>query len=617
MRLVAGCAPWFLVPLYAALLVSALHHYKPLAIARDHGLTEKPAWANSLVSYEPRALANSTNSTVANRGLASAVPVTSGHGSYFVTLSAGGINFQVALDTASSDLWILSSDCKSSACSPLPKYPLSFSSPTFVPIDQNNTVFNISFADATFASGFVARESVDLGNITVPEQALAFINSTNVAFTDRISGVLGLGFPRLSVIGSSTPAAPPFISTMVETGLLAYPMFGLSLTYQNNGSLSLGAIDSSVVSNLSAIEWHPVVPFAPFSNTTVANSSIYLQWALELSDIFVNGTEVKPSPTYANITGPNSIALLDVGADGIFGPYQDVSRIFDALSPESRLVDTGRWAVPCDTSLPIQFTFGGQNFTLGPKDYLIGPTSTSPDLCLSWPAALPSSGDGIDWQLGTPFLRTVYSIFSYGIDTKEPPMIGLYNPSISSSLNSTNSTSILSPQSSMSSTSTLASSTLASSSSSASSSTSPSPISFTTTITTTLPNFPLATPVPTAPSYIFNLTGPTSQAHPTPSQRVSSDLGASTYSPIIINHNFSALPTIVPFETLVTLVVTDSSGVVHTSTSTSSVVQSSVALGQPPGAKSSAVSVLRFSKVDWAAWVVVWVGVGLGWTLVL
>ncbi|KZS88127.1 acid protease [Sistotremastrum niveocremeum HHB9708] len=512
--------------------------------------------------------------------------------SYFVTLSAGGINFQVALDTASSDLWILSSDCESSACSPLPKYPLSFSSPTFVPIDQNNTVFNISFADATFASGFVARESVDLGNITVPEQALAFINSTNVALTDRISGVLGLGFPRLSVIGSSTPAAPPFISTMVETGLLAYPMFGLSLTYQNNGSLSLGAIDSSVVSNLSAIEWHPVVPFAPFSNTTVANSSIYLQWALELSDIFVNGTEVKPSPTYANITGPNSIALLDVGADGIFGPYQDVSRIFDALSPESRLVDSkspGRWAVPCDTSLPIQFTFGyafGQNFTLGPKDYLIGPTSTSPDLCLSWPAALPSSGDGIDWQLGTPFLRTVYSIFSYGIDTKEPPMIGLYNPSISSSLNSTNSTSIF-------------------------------PISFTTTITTTLPNFPLATPVPTAPSYIFNLTGPTSQAHPTPSQRVSSDLGASTYSPIIINHNFSALPTIVPFETLVTLVVTDSSGVVHTSTSTSSVVQSSVALGQPPGAKSSAVCVLRFSKVDWAAWVVVWVGLGLSWTLAL
>lgn len=80
MRLVAGCASWFLVPLYAVLLVSALHRYKPLAIARDHGLIDEPAWANSLVSYEPRALANSTNSTVGNRGLASAVPVTSGHG---------------------------------------------------------------------------------------------------------------------------------------------------------------------------------------------------------------------------------------------------------------------------------------------------------------------------------------------------------------------------------------------------------------------------------------------------------------------------------------------------------------------------------------------------------
>lgn len=51
------------------------------------------------------------------------------------------------------------------------------------------------------------------------------------------------------------------------------------------------------------------------------------------------------------------------------------------------------------------------NITLQPTDYLIGPVSSNPALCLSWPRATQSSGDGLDWHLGTPFLRTVYSIF--------------------------------------------------------------------------------------------------------------------------------------------------------------------------------------------------------------
>lgn len=52
-----------------------------------------------------------------------------------------------------------------------------------------------------------------------------------------------------------------------------------------------------------------------------------------------------------------------------------------------------------------------QNFTLLPSDYLIGPTAASPTLCLSWPKASPPSSDGIDWQIGAAFLRTVYTIF--------------------------------------------------------------------------------------------------------------------------------------------------------------------------------------------------------------
>ena len=54
------------------------------------------------------------------------------------------------------------------------------------------------------------------------------------------------------------------------------------------------------------------------------------------------------------------------------------------------------------------------NYTLLPSDYLIGPTAGEPELCLTWPKASPPSSDGIDWQMGAAFLRTVYTVFRCG-----------------------------------------------------------------------------------------------------------------------------------------------------------------------------------------------------------
>lgn len=39
-------------------------------------------------------------------------------------------------------------------------------------------------------------------------------------------------------------------------------------------------------------------------------------------------------------------------------------------------------------------------YTLLPEDYIIGPASGNPDICLAWPRAAPPSADGIDWQFG-------------------------------------------------------------------------------------------------------------------------------------------------------------------------------------------------------------------------
>ncbi|KAF8227298.1 acid protease [Tricholoma matsutake] len=493
--------------------------------------------------FAPRDVGNNTST---RSGLTPVTASSNRQQSYFTVIQLGQVSFRVALDTASSDVWVVSSNCTTGACTKVPRYPLAYQSPTFVEVNGNSTSFMAKYADGTAASGFVARETMHLSNLTVANQAFGGYLDCNVTMTDETSGIMGLGFPRLSSINLSVTNSTPFFVTLAQQGLLDYPLFGLSLTRNASGTLSMGAVDSSVVTNASLINWNNVAEFSPFG--AESNVSSYLQWAIPMSSFGANGTQITPTPTYANFTHNTSLVVFDIGASGVYGPYQDVSRLY-SLIEGARLVDTsGQWAIPCNTITPMTFTFGQQNYTLQPSDYIVGPASGNPNLCLSWPIAIGPSADGIDWQMGAAFLRTVYSVYSFGINGKEAPMIGLYPlrnatdvPEIPSAVSSTLS-------------------------------------SLSATVATTLPNFPLSTPSYTTPAYAFNTSVPAQVG-----EVVSSGLATSTYSPIMQHSvfNLSALPTVSPSPTVFTLLLTDSSGVIHTSTSTHPAP--SIMLGVPPG----------------------------------
>ncbi|KAF9237664.1 aspartic peptidase domain-containing protein [Melanogaster broomeanus] len=412
-----------------------------------------------------------SNSTAPNTYGISPVSLAN-DGTYYVVLQTGEISFRAAIDTGSSRLFVGNSP-HTKTCLSVPRYPLAYASPTFV-----------NYADGTSASGFAAREAVEVSNVTALDQAFGMVTDSNITLNNQVSGVLGLGFPRLSEIYAATANATPFITSLSEQGVLDYPVFGLSLTRNSTGTLTLGAVDVSVLQNVSQIVWNDVVPFSPIGTQT--NTSGYMYWAIHMTSFAVNGSELTPIPTYPGPTDNSSIALLDVGTPGLYGPYQDVTRLY-ALFPDSRLVDTskqlfshGQWAIPCDSSATMSFSFGpGDTFVLQPTDYLIGPTSGNPDLCLSWPKASPPSSDGVDWQLA--------------------PMIGLY-PLI-------NHQRLSSPRILY-----LRSSLLR-----------------LPTVATTLPNYVLATPTFSTPPYAFNTSVPATLGEVVPSE-----LATSTYKPILV-----------------------------------------------------------------------------------
>lgn len=482
----------------------------------------------------------------------SQLSMSSNRQSYFTVIKVGGIPFRVALDTASADLWLLSSECETEECSEVPRFQLGYQSPTFEAINDNSTLFEASYADGTVVSGFLARETIEIQDLSVSKQVFGLVSESNVTFGDLTSGLLGLGFPKLSSfqnnnVTNSTTA--PFFATLAQKGLLEYPLFAFSLTRNNTGSLSFGAIDASVVANASDIAWNRVASFPPFNGEANATEATYLQWAIPLSGLYINGTTLELNSTYPE-RGVESLALIDIGAAGIYGPVDDVAEIFSAIEG-SRLIDPeGQWAVPCDTNLPLTFTFGSRNYTLLPEDYLIGPASGNPNLCLSWPRAHPPNPDGIDWQLGTAFLRTVYSIYNYGINTKEPPLIGFY-----SLRNETVAQNTTQPPEELASFFSVHSAT----------------------VTTTLPNFLLPTPSYSTPPYALN-----SSIEAPLGAIMTSGLATSTYSALFgtfTTFNASAIPTLSPNRSLHTL--TDSAGRLTVSASLAPEVTED--LGIPPG----------------------------------
>lgn len=397
---------------------------------------------------------------------------------------------------------------------------------------------------------------------SLPNLLLGLINSTNLTLaTQKISGILGLGFPRLSTLThavfgaadnrSSGPYYPPLLENLVTSPIIRYPVFGLALSPPANatsnsgssdssstaryqpaiGSLTIGGVSSQYVSSdtsapnaVDQIEWHDIVPFgralagpnetavevtgtsfqgkAAMSTSSTTASSFsngstipsrrhasrafpadlhqlggeeYLYWAINLGNISVNGTTIAPTSTYASI-GLQSVALMDAGTNGIYGPQQDVEAIF-RLVPDARQSSAGQWIVPCNTKMTIGFSFGGRYVQLDPSDWIFAGITDS-EFCLAWPVATPSTGDGIDWQLGTPFLRKIYSIFSYGINGVQAPMIGLL-PITNSSLASTDGSQSPTP-------------------------TAVSPLVLTTTLAIAIPNALLPDPSYTTPSYVFS-----------------------------------------------------------------------------------------------------------------
>jgi hypothetical protein len=298
--------------------------------------------------------------------------------SYFaeVLLGTDSKPLYMLLDTGASQSWVMGPDCTSQACTTHNSFGASDST-TFEALPDSS--FSIGYGSGS-VSGLYANDTLDIAGITLP-MTIGIANTTSDDFKSfPMDGILGL---------SQAPGTyPNFINELVASKALTSNLFGVSINRAddgpNNGEINFGAPDTSRFTG--SLNYIPVSPSA--------NGD----WAIPMDGVGVEGQD-------AGITG--KLAYIDTGTSYIFGPADDVTK-FHSLISGSTLKDgsTSTWFVPCTTTTPLTFTFGGTTYSIPSVDW-IGPMANG--VCTSLlfgQAVIPGQ-----WLLGDTFLKSVYTVF--------------------------------------------------------------------------------------------------------------------------------------------------------------------------------------------------------------
>jgi len=300
-----------------------------------------------------------------------------------ITIGTPPQTFKVVLDTGSSNLWVPSQDCGSIACYLHTKYDSSASS-TY---EKNGTAFEIRYGSGEL-SGFVSRDTVSIGDITIKGQDFAeATKEPGLAFAfGRFDGILGLGYDTISV----NKIVPPFYK-MAEQKLIDEPVFAFYLGDTTDESeVVFGGVDKS--------RYEGKITTIPLRRKAY--------WEVDF-DAIAYGDDAAELE--------NTGIILDTGTSLIALPTQLAEMINAAMGAKKGF--NGQYTIDCSQrdGLPdVTLTLNGFNVTIGPYDYTLEVSGSCISAFFGMDFPAPTGPLAI---LGDAALRRYYSIYDLGRNT--------------------------------------------------------------------------------------------------------------------------------------------------------------------------------------------------------
>ncbi|CAG8789694.1 13917_t:CDS:1 [Cetraspora pellucida] len=305
--------------------------------------------------------------------------------SYYAKIIIGNQEFNILLDTGSSNLWIPNKDCTSAACQNHNRFNPS-SSPTF---KKEGNPWSIQYGTG-FASGITGIDNVKIGRFTADNQIFGLANNISDFFIPlENDGILGLAFDSLNTIDNGTQT---LISTLIKQKKIR-PIFSFhfqrALDFDDQGTFTLGGVDKT--------KFKGEITFNPLNSIKLPLDGF---WVINLDDAIVDS---KP------LSFLGKAAIIDTGTSILILPDNDTAAIHNQIPGAVFDSQDDLYIIPCDTTAVVAFRFGGVDFSIQSKDLILAPISGTD--CIS---SIIPSGDSLPsdvWLLGQTFLRNVYSVF--------------------------------------------------------------------------------------------------------------------------------------------------------------------------------------------------------------
>ncbi|XP_069422795.1 pregnancy-associated glycoprotein 4-like [Ovis canadensis] len=298
-----------------------------------------------------------------------------------ITIGTPPQEFQVIFDTGSSDLWVPSDYCSSSACSTHVRFRHRQSS-TFRP---TNETFRIIYG-AGRMKGVVAHDTVRIGDLVSIDQPFG-LSVAEYGFRDRsFDGILGLNYPN-----KSSSRAIPVFDKLKNEGAISEPVFAfyLSKDEQEGSVVMFGGVDHHYYKG--ELNWIPLIQAG--------------DWTLHVDRITMKREVIACSD--------GCMALVDTGASHIQGPGRLVDNIQNLIGAKRCGF---KHYVSCSVvnTLPsIIFTISGIKYPVPARAYIL---KDSLGYCYTAFKEKRVTTSTESWVLGDVFLRLYFSVFDRGND---------------------------------------------------------------------------------------------------------------------------------------------------------------------------------------------------------
>lgn len=302
--------------------------------------------------------------------------------------------FKILMDSGSADFWVGAEGCVSAeggGCGNKTFLGAQGSS-SFVDTGDD---FQVTYGTGAVAGSKITDDVVLAGlklnklEFGVAEQETVEFAGEGVAF----DGLMGTAQSTLSNQGVPTAVEKLATEGSIDAAITSYKL-GRLADGTNDGEITFGGLDDT--------------KFNAATLVTVDNVSPVGFWEADMDAVAVNGADV-------GLQGRK--AILDTGTTLILAPAADALALHQGIEG-AQSDGQGGFLVPCTTTAVISLSFGGQEFTIDPRDLAFAPVDINDPTgdCISGISA-GNVGDDTEWLVGDTFLKSVY--FSHNVDTNQ------------------------------------------------------------------------------------------------------------------------------------------------------------------------------------------------------